>query len=288
MPLKTHANSDRPALICHMHDYVRRGNIARMIFRWVGSRSDCVVAPSSSIAVDLSAAGIPKSKIRTIRNAVDLDIFRPDGKVLDLDQKSGLQPATHGVMRVGLIATFAHWKGHRTFLRALGLLPSAIGIRAYVIGGPIYQTAQSQVTLAELQEAAKRDCPSINVGFTGALDDVEAAYRSLDVVVHASIAPEPFGLVIVEAMASGVPVIVSRSGGACELFEEGITALSHAPGDATELAEQIVKLAGDARLNRVLRANALTAARERFAPYAMGTRFGDLYEELADRRRRRC
>ena len=66
----------------------------------------------------------------------------------------------------------------------------------------------------------------------GFVERPAAALRSLDVVVHASTQPEPFGLVIAEGMACGRAVIVSRAGGAVELVEEGVTALTHAPGDA--------------------------------------------------------
>ena len=59
------------------------------------------------------------------------------------------------------------------------------------------------------------------VGFTGHVADVPAALRSLDIVVHASTAPEPFGMVIAEGMASRRAVVAARGGGAAELFEDG-------------------------------------------------------------------
>ena len=70
--------------------------------------------------------------------------------------------------------------------------------------------------------------------------------RALDVVVHASTEPEPFGLVIAEAMACARAVVVSRAGGAAEIIEPGVDALAHAPGDAAELAE-CIRLAGAER-----------------------------------------
>jgi glycosyltransferase involved in cell wall biosynthesis len=78
--------------------------------------------------------------------------------------------------------------------------------------------------------------------------------------VHASTAPEPFGLVIAEAMACGRAVIVSHAGGAAEIVDPGVDALVHTPGDAGDLAAQIGALAGDpalrARLGRAARATA--------------------------------
>src|SRR5207247_439443 len=64
------------------------------------------------------------------------------------------------------------------------------------------------------------------VGFTGFLDDPASAMRALDIVVHASTQPEPFGLVIAEGMACGRAVIASRSGGSVEFIESGTNALT--------------------------------------------------------------
>ena len=84
--------------------------------------------------------------------------------------------------------------------------------------------------------------------------------RSLDILVHASTQPEPFGLVIVEGMACGRAVIVSEAGGAMELIEAGINALGHPPGDAVRLSERLTELATDpglrARLGKAGRATA--------------------------------
>jgi glycosyltransferase involved in cell wall biosynthesis len=108
------------------------------------------------------------------------------------------------------------------------------------------------------------------VGFTGFLPDMPLAYRALDIVVHASTRPEPFGLVIVEAMACGRAVIATPTGGAAELFVDGQQALSAAPGDGEALAAAIRRLVDDpelrARLGARGRAHVVaTFGRDRFA-----------------------
>jgi glycosyltransferase involved in cell wall biosynthesis len=90
------------------------------------------------------------------------------------------------------------------------------------------------------------------VGFTGFVADTAAAMRSLDIVVHASTKPEPFGMVIVEGMASGKAVLAASAGGASELFTDGVDALGHVPGDAAMLSERIALLASDDELRRRL------------------------------------
>jgi glycosyltransferase involved in cell wall biosynthesis len=195
-------------------------------------------------------------------NAVDLERFSLTGRELDLDGLAGLPRASAGVVRVGLIGTFAHWKGHMTFLDAIARLPPALRVRGYVIGGPLYQTDASQHTLDVLRRHAEKVGVSERVGFTGFVARPEDAIRALDIVVHASTAPEPFGLVIAEAMACGRAVIASATGGAREVFTSGLDALSHVPGSADSLAERIAELASDAdRRTRIGRAGRQTAER---------------------------
>ena len=141
------------------------------------------------------------------------------------------------------MATFARWKGHATFLRALGLLPETLPVRGYIVGGPVYTTGASQVSLEELQRAGAAEGLDGRVGFVGYVPTPPHAMRALDVVVHASTEPEPFGLVIAEGMACGRAVVVSAAGGAAEIIEPGVNALSHEPGDAAGLADRI-RIAG--------------------------------------------
>ena len=165
----------------------------------------------------------------------------PDGRHLDLDALCSLPPLAPGGVRVGLVATFARWKGHDAFLKALARVRAAMPVRAYVVGGPIYQTKASQFSLEELRALAAR--PACRWGFDGPVDDVPAALRALDVVVHASVEPEPFGLVVAEAMACGRAVVVSQAGGAAEIAQAG--ALFHLPGDASGAADWLSSLIAD-------------------------------------------
>src|SRR5438309_2205992 len=158
-----------------------------------------------------------------------------------LSTLAGLPPAGD-VVRIGLLGTFARWKGHITFLEAVARLPRDLRVRAYVIGGALYQTAGSQYTLDELRRHAAALGLSDRVGFTGFVTSPDEALRALDIVVHASTAPEPFGLVIAEAMACGRAVIASDAGGAREILTPGVDALGHTPGSASGLAARIVEL----------------------------------------------
>jgi glycosyltransferase involved in cell wall biosynthesis len=249
--LGAHARPPETALVWHIHDYVRRRPMMSRLLRYRAKSCAAVIANSNSVATEVREL-FPKLKTATIYNAIDLERFSPAGMRLDLDAIAKLPPATANTVRIGLIATFARWKGHKNFLAALARIPAGVNVRGYIVGAPIYQTQSSQWSMAELQEETRRLGLENRVGFTGFLDDPAAAMRSLDVVVHASTDPEPFGMVIIEGMACGKAVIASRAGGATELFIDGEDAVGHRPGDAADLADQILRVVGDASLRKHL------------------------------------
>jgi len=266
------------SVVWHIHDYVSSRPLMGRLLRHHSQSCTAAIANSHSVAADLSTL-MPGLKVLTIYNAVDLARFGPAGSTVDLDALAGLSPAPAGTVRVGLVATFARWKGHKVFLRALSELSGNTPIRGYVIGGPIYQTTGSQYGLAELEEERNRLGLTDRVGFTGFLNDTAGAIRSLDIVVHASTEPEPFGMVIIEAMASAKPLIASRAGGAAELFDEEHTGLGHAAGDATGLARQIERLAADPALGARLGEAARAAAEQSFRLDRMAGEAIRLYNE---------
>jgi glycosyltransferase involved in cell wall biosynthesis len=199
----------------------------------------------------------------------------------DLDTLAHLDPAPAGTVRVGLIATFSRWKGHDTFLRAIAALPASARVRAYIIGGALYDTDGSQYSTDELRALAVAHGLESRVGFTGFVQDSDRVMRGLDIVVHASTAPEPFGLVIAEAMACGRALVTSATGGAAELVRAGEDALTHRPGNVADLAAAIQGLAGDpaarARLGRAARATAV----RRYDARRLADEFVSTYEKAA-------
>jgi glycosyltransferase involved in cell wall biosynthesis len=263
-----------------MHDYViRRSITARLLRRYV-HRCSAIVTNSKSVADDVRHVCGSAVAVRPVWNAVDLTRFSPDGPRVDLDAMSGLPPVD-GVLRVGLVATFARWKGHRTFLNAMAMLPASLPVRGYIVGGPVYETSGSQVSLTELRDAVASLGLESRVGFTGFVQNSAAAMRALDIVVHASTEPEPFGLVIAEALACGKPVVASRAGGAFELTESGVNALGHEPGDAQALARRIEELVRDADLRRRLGQAGRASAEAHFSRRRMTNELTPIYRSLA-------
>ena len=252
------------------------------VLRWSARRAAGAIAVSDAVRRDAETV-LPKLPTTLILNAVDVDHFRPaPGDNQMLDRLAGLPPAPAGTLRVGLVATYARWKGHDVFLDAAAKLRQfrPDPARFYIVGGPIYSTQGSQVTEAELRAKCEALGLADAVGFVGFQRDTADVYRALDIVVHASTRPEPFGLTIAEAMACGRPVVVSNAGGAAELFSDGRDAVGVPPGDAAALASALSALLAASTLRQRLAEEARRTAVAQFASGRLSRQILVFYEQI--------
>jgi glycosyltransferase involved in cell wall biosynthesis len=251
----------------------------RLASRWVSG----AIAISPAVAADLKILGL-EGRTRLIANALDVHEYCPaPAEGPSLDELARLPSAS--CLRVGLIASYARWKGHGVFLEAAALLANsrpALPVRFYVIGGPIYQTRGSQYEQRELRNLAGRLGVADRIGFIDFQANVAPIYRGLDVVVHASTAPEPFGLTIIEAMACGKPVVASLAGGVVDIIEPGRDALGVPPGDAPALASALHSLLGDSSLRFALGEQARRTVCERFDQRRIGPEVLEVYRALTE------
>ena len=175
----------------------------------------------------------PRVPVRTIYNAVDLARFAPGpATAAGLDAAPGCPRRRRARSASAWWPRSPRWKGHDVFLDAVARLDRPI-CRAGSTSSAGRSTGRGARSgpLEELQARAEALGLAGRVGFAGHQADPAAAIRALDVVVHASTRPEPFGRVIVEGMACGRAVVAVADGGAAELFEDGVTALGCPPGD---------------------------------------------------------
>ncbi len=135
---------------------------------------------------------------------------------------------------VGIFSRLAPWKGQHVLLEALALLPD---VQALLVGEALFQDEQHYAH--QLRERAAQPDLAGRIHFLGFRDDVPVLMQLVDVVVHTSIAPEPFGRVIVEGMLARKPVIATQAGGALEIVRSGKTGLLVPPGNPSALAQAI-------------------------------------------------
>lgn len=261
-------------VIWHLHDYYGSRPLIAKVLGHFCRRARSGIAISKSVAAD-ARSSLPDLPVTVLYNTIDVDRFAP----------SPLQspPQSLDPIRIGLVATFARWKGQDLFLEAAAQIfkerPDQ-SVRFYIVGGAIYQTQGSQWSLAELQDKAASLGIEDQVEFLGFQTDVIEIYRWLDIVVHASIQPEPFGLAIAEAMSCGKPVIVAQSGGAAELFTHNQDAYGVPPGDRLALATAMQYLMDHPQERARLGQHARQTVMERFNADRLGEQLLAVYNSV--------
>jgi glycosyltransferase involved in cell wall biosynthesis len=199
--------------------------------------------------------------------------------VYDSASNGGQNGRGNEFLRIGMVGRLAPWKGQHVFLdgfrQAFGHgLESAVIVGAPLFGEDWYE--------ADLRRRARVLGLDGRVVFTGFREDIGTALGEIDILVHASVTPEPFGQVIVEGMSAGLPVVATDAGGPAEIIEDGVDGLLYPPGDADALARRLRGLADDP----ALRARVGAAAREsskRFTAKAAADRVTWVYERVLAR-----
>jgi glycosyltransferase involved in cell wall biosynthesis len=270
-------------VVWHLRDFLSNRPFMAHGLRWASPRASCGIAISRAVAEDARAV-LPHVPIEVVYNGIDTDYFcAAPGDGERLDRQAGFTGTGPETIRVGLVATFARWKGQDVFLEAVARTvheQPRRDARFYVIGGPIYRTHGSQFRESELRARARSLGIEEHVGFIGFQEYMAGIYQALDIIIHASTQPEPFGRTIVEAMACGKPVIVSRAGGAAELYMPGYDAVGVRPGDPAALASILRQLIDDPKSRERLGANARHTAVHRFNRERVGKQVSELYRRI--------
>jgi len=179
-------------------------------------------------------------------------------------------------LRIGIVGRLAPWKGQDLFLRAFARAFPAGDVVAVIVGSAMFGEDDYALELKELIVELGLDGRVEMIGFC---DDIEAVLATMDVVVHASTVPEPFGQVVAEAMGAGRPVVASDAGGPAEIIEHGVTGLLYPMGSEEGLAEALGRLAGDSALRERLGATAVAAA-QRYRPDVVAAEVSRFYSTV--------
>ena len=186
----------------------------------------------------------------------------------------------HDPPRVGMVGRIVAWKGQHVFLDAARRLTEQGQKAQYVIvGAPLFGEQDYE---AELHRQA--ETVGARVEFLGFQSDIPHILRNLDILVHASTSPEPFGQVVIEGMAEGVPVVASDGGGVREIAEgqetDAPVALLTPMGDANALADAVGDLLRDPVRARAMGHAGWERVRERFTAARSARGVEAFYDEL--------
>lgn len=222
------------------------------IERAIGRAADRIVATSSDEAFELARMGVPRFKISIVPCGVDIDQFNPDGP-----------QATRGrAPRVVSVGRLVPRKGFADLITALPWVP---GAELVIVGGPAEGRLEDDPEARRLRELADQLGVGDRLRLVGqvARADLPKILRSADLV---ACVPwyEPFGIVPLEAMACGVPVLASAVGGLVDTVVDGVTGVLVPPRDIRALAKVQRRLLADGARRGMLAAAGCDRARARY------------------------
>jgi glycosyltransferase involved in cell wall biosynthesis len=229
--------ADLPCVV-HLRDFHRD---SRLLKTANVRRISSVLSVSNAVARSLGAESENPWATVTVYDPVDCSL---------IDAAEPERPAARrelGIseddIAVGMFGRVIPWKGQREFVNAvIKAMRACPTITAIIVGD---SSDGDPRYFAGIQETIRASGLEGRFRLTGYRTDVERLYWAMDVVVHASITPEPFGMVVPEAMAAKRAVIAADAGGPCEIVTAGVDGILVSPIDTDALSSAIVALATD-------------------------------------------
>ena len=250
---------------------------------WCYSQADRFLAISEAMARNYRAAGLPEARLRVVPNGVDMERFRPaaSGERDACCRDLGLDPALRWVVFVGF---FSREKNPDVLFDAWLALPAAVRDGTGLVFAGATESRYHEVDPLIAQrirdESVKRG-DSHRVKLLGEIPGVERLYRAAELLAMPS-TREAFGMVVVEAMASGLPVVATRIPGVTDtIVEDGVTGILMPPRNREALARALESLLVDRAAASAMGARARRAVGERYGLQVSINRWRQVYGQLA-------
>jgi glycosyltransferase involved in cell wall biosynthesis len=232
--------SRRP-LVYHLHDIISADHFSAvnqaLLMTLANLTAKRVIANSQAAKQAFVAAGGQAERVTVIYNGFDLDRYTIEpSQAQALRQQLGID---HKFV-VGHFSRLSPWKGQHILLEALAQVPENVVV--LLVGDALFgEDAYVRQLQLQVEQLGLAD----RVKFLGFRSDIPALMAACDLVAHTSIAPEPFGRVIVEAMLCQTAVVATAAGGAIELVEHDRTGWLTPPGDVAALVAVIQRCQAD-------------------------------------------
>ena len=250
----------------HMADPLKRSTV-----RLVRALVDNIIAVSGFVKEGLLEAGVPGAKISVVHNGIETGEFAPE---------AGARQAARAMFNfsgedlvIGTAGALNAGKGLFVLLDAV----SRIKDKNKKIKVKILMAGEGEGR-RELERKASE--LGIDAVMPGRRLDMPRVYQAMDIFVFPSICRETFGMVIIEAMAAGLPVAASSVGGVPEIIEDAENGILVPPGDPDALARAISLLAGDGNFSKRIAENGKKSAEARFSARAMAEGFEKVLERI--------
>lgn len=233
-----------------------------------------IVCMSEVIRRPLLTQGIALEKATVIYDGIDAARLTIQQDARSIRLKHGIEPSDPVI---GVLGNIKQWKGQDTVVRAVAILRRRWPhIRCLLVGGgpagdPFLDYVKSLVKGLALES---------NVLLTGFQDAPADYLNAMDVVIHSSVEPEPFGMVNLEAMYLRKPCVSTTIGGPTEIFDSGADGFLIAPGDPDALADSVGGLLADPALCRQIGEAAHDKVASRFLISHTVEQIETLYDSL--------
>lgn len=247
-------------LVCHDHNIQPQGMRRRIISIIGNIFPDGIITVSNAVRNSYLPYILHPEKITTVHNGIDVGKMNLSHKCVDIRKEYEIPEEA---IIIAMASVLRPWKGHETFLRAASIIKrNCRDVRFLIVGGEFLDKERGYkdylVNLGSQLGLEDR------VIFTGFRRDVIDILSQVDLLVSASILPDPFPTVILEAMALGIPVVATHVGGVPEMVMEGVTGYLLPPSDPPEMAEKIMLLLKNPIKRKEMGSMAQQSVKDRF------------------------
>lgn len=220
---------------------------------------------------------MPAERIEVLYPGVDTERFRPDVDGLKVRFEAGIG---NDAPVVALVARFQDVKGHHVFQAMARQVALQIPEARFIVAGENTQSSADNAYKTRILETSQTDALLRNrLKYLGFRADVERVLAAADVVVCSSHF-ESYGMVNVEAMASGKSVVSTNRGGPAETVVHGETGFLVEPGDAAGLARHVIDLLRDSELRARMGAAGRARAERLFSARGTAERFTQVLNKI--------
>ena len=208
--------------------------------RYYARKLDCVICISQAVRENLLDKGVEPRRTETIYNGIDPDLMR-------ITQDAATVRSAHGISTdakvIGVMGNIREWKGQETAVRAMPTILKYHPNTICLFVGDV--SPSDQYYYDDLVQLIKDLGLENKVVFTGYTDQVANYLGALDIMLHTSIRPEPFGRVLIEAMSLQTPIVGAAAGAVPEIIDNGTSGYTFQPGDASDLSEKVIQMLDD-------------------------------------------
>jgi len=235
-----------------------------------------VIGVSNAVSKSVYQYGMVNDKIITVYDSVDMVAFEKAViERLKTRHEVGLKESD---VATGIFGRIVPWKGQLEFTyAALQAIKVNQKIKVVIVGD---ESDGLEDYFNKIKDVIYRSGYQDHFILTGYKEDVEELFAAMDIVVHASIEPEPFGMVVIEAMAASKPVIATNAGGPSEIINSMVEGILVPPGDIKEMTAAILELVNDSAKRESMGRRGHAKVRTQYTNQIISSKIEKVYQDL--------